>query len=616
MDILDIYRNGAVFVSIKPDDSSVQSKTIMAENEVRLQFRLNNYVNFSINDYCTVYSEIYILNRPPVVRKISTYLYEYNLVMEARGFELARAQFLFLDPNNNFTQSDFSFTGNADAFIELVLDNVARVGTGWTKGTVLSTEYKTLTFSKENCYNVLARLAEAFDTEFWVIGKTIHIFPRSKDTGFTFKHGRGKGLYEITRQNLNNSDIATRLYAFGSQKNLPPDYGYLRLVMPFGNPTLVSNVTWGILSAGPGIVTITFDWTAPSDPAATAVQIEYRISGSTGAYTTVSGSVASPRSVTLEIDVYEFRFRTMGASGSLGVTPGINVGGVINVNPVLVSRIAYVERNVDLYGVIEATQFFDDIFPHRTGTVTAVDAGDIYKFTDVDIDFDVIEQLMPGLDARITFNTGQLAGYSFKINSFDYSTKVFRILKNDEEKALDVPNPLIKPAIGDQYVITDIRMPDSYVAAAEQELLAQATLAIAQASQPQVTYTVVIDPVYLRSINQTFNIGDLVWIVDNPMEIQRKIRIVNTTRALLNEFQYTVQLSDVVTPTTINRIINSVSTTDRSVNDLQNQVNNNSILNNRVIGPFYMLQLPETSDLTGYSELVIEDATGIVHKKV
>jgi hypothetical protein len=85
MDILDIYRNGAVFVSIKPDDSSVQSKTIMAENEVRLQFRLNNYVNFSINDYCTVYSEIYILNRPPVVRKISTYLYEYNLVMEARG---------------------------------------------------------------------------------------------------------------------------------------------------------------------------------------------------------------------------------------------------------------------------------------------------------------------------------------------------------------------------------------------------------------------------------------------------------------------------------------------------------------------------------------------------
>jgi hypothetical protein len=175
---------------------------------------------------------------------------------------------------------------------------------------------------------------------------------------------------------------------------------------------------------------------------------------------------------------------------------------------------------------------------------------------------------------------------------------------------------LIKPAIGDQYVITDIRMPDSYVAAAEQELLAQATLAIAQASQPQVTYTVVIDPVYLRSINQTFNIGDLVWIVDNPMEIQRKIRIVNTTRALLNEFQYTVQLSDVVTPTTINRIINSVSTTDRSVNDLQNQVNNNSILNNRVIGPFYMLQLPETSDLTGYSELVIEDATGIVHKKV
>lgn len=611
MDILDIYRAGSIFVTIKPDDNTVQSKTIMGENEVRLQFRTSNYINFSINDYCTVFGEKYILNRTPVVQKISTYLYQYTLLMEAEGFELARAQYLFLDPNNNFTSSDFSLMGNAETFANLILTNVARVGGDWQKGDIISTEYKNLTFSKENCYNVLGRIAEAFNTEFWVIGKTIHITARNRDTGFTFKHGRAKGLYQITRQSLNNSDIATRLYAFGSDRNLPPDYGYPRLVMPFGDPILISNLAWtfGVL-----FTQITFTWTAPLDDSIDAVNIEYRSKSSTGAWTVDSGSKEGPRTIIVPLFT-DVRFRSMTSGISVGLSPIISIPP-LSGGPIFNNRIAYVERNVDQYGVIEATEFFDDIFPHRTGIVSSVDAANFYKFIDADIDFDVIAQLLPGLDAKITFNTGQLAGYTFKISAFDFSIKQFTLLKNEDETALDIPSASLKPAIGDQYVLTDIQMPDSYVTAAEQALYAAAIAFITTASIPQVSYQVSVDPVFLKNLNKTFNIADLVWIVDEAMEIQRKIRIVNTTRSLLNEFQYDLQLSDIVSATTFERIINTQLSTDRDVNGVQNQINNNSILNNRIIGPFYNLQIPETSDLTGFSPLVIENSTGKICKQI
>src|SRR5699024_7276162 len=42
--------------------------------------------------------------------------------------------------------------------------------------------------------------------------------------------------------------------------------------------------------------------------------------------------------------------------------------------------------NVNNYGIIENIQIYDDIFPHRTGTVTGVT--DEFTFTDSSMDFD------------------------------------------------------------------------------------------------------------------------------------------------------------------------------------------------------------------------------------
>lgn len=631
MTTIDIYRGPDLFVTIKPDNTSVQSKKVMGDNVLNISFEDRRYIEFAINDHCTVFGERYQFNSIPLVTKISRYLYKYSLSLQAEAYDLAKFQYLFLGVDNTLRESDFSLMGNTGDFIDLVVANANRVSSGWIKGMVVASDYKNLTFKTENCYNALGRIAQEFKTEFWIVGKTISLTKKSVETGNTYRHGRNNGLYEITRKTLDNSSVITRLYAWGSEKNLPVDYGTRRLAFPGGyDPCLVSSVECVVTDNGDGTNTYDFTWVPPLSPGVTTVQIEYRNIGQTD-WTNDAGSPTTPRSVTLPngFGGYEFRFRTFGST-CFDVAPGFGIATPIvqilvsTVTPLLLhSPLPFIEKNVNKYGVIEATELFEDIYPHRTGTVTAVDIGNPFTFIDADIDFNVNLQLLPGLTAKVTFNTGQLSGYTFEISTFDNALKKFTLLKNKDERILDIPSTLLRPAIGDTYVLTDINMPTTYVQAAEQALLNAALALLDQISVPQLSYTMIFDPVYLKSMLRTLSIGDLVWIIDDELLLQRKIRMISTIRNIVNEYQYQVDLSDTISPGTISLIINAQSSTERDVQQINQQLLNNSLLNNNVIGDLTVKlgtlifeDLPTTATDTGFSQLRIEDATGKIFKKI
>lgn len=521
MNTIDIMRGVGLLVTIKPDDSSTQVKQVMGDNEIQVRFQENRMLPFMINDWCIVYGERYLLTKMPVVRKIGTFLYEYDMKLQAEGIQLARAQFMFLGDDNSLKESAFSLMGTASDFIDLLIQNASRVSSGWIKGQVIPTEHKNLTFSKENCYSVLSRLAEAFETEYWVEGKTIHLTKRQTDTGLTFKHGKNKGLYDITRTEVDSASVVTRLYCFGSEKNLPPDYrDYAKLL---------------------------------------------RMTG-----------------------------------GDL-----------------------YVEKNVGKYGVIEYTEIIDDIYPQRTGKVSSVSALNPNLFNDADIDFNVNDQLLPGITAKIVFNTGQLAGYEFEVSKFNNGTKEFTLLQNKNERVLEIPGVSLRPGIGDEYIITDIIMPPSYITAAEAALKARAMQILDQASEPQLSYQITFDPVFLRKIEYTPTIGQLIWLVDVELQVQKKIRIVSATRNIVNEYDCKADISDTVSVGTISNIISIQNSNGRDIEQINAGIQNNSLLNNNVIGDLTIKQgtiifqnLPTTSTETGFSQLRIEDSTGKLYTKV
>lgn len=479
---IDIHRlEGAdekLVASIKPDTSSNQQKAVMGDNILNLIFTLSRFVDFKIGDYCDVYGERYYLFKRPTLKKTSRFEIEYTLVMNADYCTLSNIQYMFYDNNNELKDGQFSLMGNPETFIDLMIQNANRVSSGWIKGEVIVADYQNMTFNGENLLEVLGRLAQQFQTEYRVEGKTIHLAQRARETGITFRQGKDRGLYDISRTNQSDSALVTRLYAFGGSQNLPADYR------------------------------------------------DY--------------------------------------SGRLLMT-----GGLISL-----------EKNIDKYGVIEGTQVFDDIFPHRTGRATSVDASNVYQFSDATMDFDVNSYLLPGVAAKVTFNTGQLAGYTFDIQKYDTATKTFIILKNKNEKSIDVPSPLFRIAIGDEYVLVDITLPQAYVDSAEAALKTKAQSFLDQFSEPQYSYSVTTDPVFLYKRSIEINDGDLVWIVDQDVDISRQIRVTQITREFDDEYKYQLTLSDQLSVGPLTELYNGQNDNSRAIGSLNDQMNNRASENN------------------------------------
>ena len=622
MHTIDLYRGDIMLATIKPDPDAQQSKKVMGDNVLTISFDDTRYLGLQVSDYCIVFGEKYILSTPPVVNKKSKVFFHYDLTFISEGSTLGRIQYLFLGEDNSLKETDFSLMGNADTFMDLLISNTQRIDNSWVKGEVIPTDYINLTFSKSDCLSALATIAQAFKTEFWIQGKTIHLVQKQFDTGRIFKQGKGQGLYEITPVPLDGSSVVTRLYIYGSDKNLPPLYagGATRLQIPGPSPCYVSNVIANLLNDGVGTVKGVFSFDPPSNPGITGLIVHY-VSNDGHGY---SGSASVPNTSPCTIPglltgTYDFTFETVSGDSCNGHTTlpiSLTAIQTANTQPYLVNNLPFVESNVDKYGVIEAVQVFDDIYPHRTGKVSSVDATTPFVFSDGSMDFDLNSFLLPGTTAKVTFNTGQLAGYTFDIKSYDNSLKKFTILINKAETAIQVPSDSIRPAIGDQYVLIDIFMPDTYVRAAEADLKAAALTAIAQLSQQQQKFNLLFDPVYLKRKLYAPQIGDLIWIQDDQFALNRKIRVVATSRNLTNEYNVTVDVADAITSGFIAALINTSNQNTTDISSINSQLENKRVLNQAFVGAVKIDQIPTTAVTTGFSPLYIDNTTGIVYKKV
>lgn len=588
MHFVQIYRGNLPLLQVKPSDDSLQMKRIMGENEIRLNFIENQYIDFKIGDKAQIFGEWYYLNLIPEVIKSSSVSYDYQMVLKSTASILEKVQYLFLGSDNSLKEGEFSLTGKAIDFLNLIIQNSKRLlpDFEFTLGQIDNTDYKTLTFSTENCLAALGKIAEAFETEYWIEGVRISLTAMGRDTGYSFRQGKQKGLYELVRKTVNNQNVITRLYAFGSEKNLPENYRSYskRLKLPSQGRHNVTNVNWIAVDNGDGTQTFTFNWDPPDIVDAVSVTMFYKpISDPGGMIGLTVDSINSPRVYTLPVGELLFLFRTDAPGGVFYDSPFVPSTAAQPALP-FAGEVIFIEKNVSKYGLSEATIMYDDIYPHRTGTVTGINLADEFEFTDTGMDFDLNSYLLPGATAKVTFNTGQLSGYTFEVHSYDHGFKRFIILKNKNERALDIPSSLLKPAIGDKYVITDIKMPQTYIDEAEAALLVRAQSDLDIFSEPQLSYQLVFDSVYLKDKQYQIKLGDLIWIIDDPMQVQRKFRVITAQRGLVNEYDFEVEIADIITKSKIQALVSGQSSLTQSVSNLNSNMQNNSILNNRVIG--------------------------------
>ncbi|ADY51511.1 hypothetical protein Pedsa_0939 [Pseudopedobacter saltans DSM 12145] len=209
-----------------------QQRQAMGVDVVNMSFSLPNSVNINIGDTVEVYGRVYKLNRPANVTKISNKQYDYTLEFEALFYDLAKVQLRGLDATNQLTEAEFTIMANAADIVDLIVRNANRLYSGYTIGVVDETELQNFIFNGENCLQALNRLADAFQSEFWIDNKTIHFQKREQSTGVVLSYGQGNGLYQLYRGKKSDADLVTRLYVEGGSRNLPEGYGRTRLQLP------------------------------------------------------------------------------------------------------------------------------------------------------------------------------------------------------------------------------------------------------------------------------------------------------------------------------------------------------------------------------------------------
>lgn len=219
-----------------------QKVTLLGEDVVTLTVESVRPIAFEIGDVMNVYGRAYRLNRLPAVQKQGERLYTYEVEMEGAQYDLLRATYdLTIDTTSNTlqdVQSD-ALTGGLRRFATVLISNANRVFPGqWALGECPDTAAdRTLTFGEtDNCLAVLQRLCKEFETEFEIAQaggvRTIHFKKVGQTFPFTFRYGRGKGLYALERQNVSSANIITRLKVYGSTRNITARYRAQRLCLP------------------------------------------------------------------------------------------------------------------------------------------------------------------------------------------------------------------------------------------------------------------------------------------------------------------------------------------------------------------------------------------------
>lgn len=244
----------------------------------------------------------------------------------------------------------------------------------------------------------------------------------------------------------------------------------------------------------------------------------------------------------------------------------------------------------DKIGSEENVKTYDNIYPKRTGKVTAVVADDICAFVDDTMDFDLNKKddkgtmyLVDGVSAKITFTSGRLAGQQFELNAkggYDDKTKTFKIIPFTDSRGLTIPSAETQDAykieVGNTYKITDIYLPEQYEKRAEEDLWYAGSDDFKDASQVKAQYALTFDRLYflqsLRRDTETsvFEVGDYVPVKDTRFGIEKTMRIQKITRNLLLEHDYQITLAD-------STAISIQTQTVLTVIDHENVINNNRL---------------------------------------
>lgn len=210
----------------------------------------------------------------------------------------------------------------------------------------------------------------------------------------------------------------------------------------------------------------------------------------------------------------------------------IPVGSTKNIDPSkygythlqLPSRDKYIDLNTQL-GLKEHREeaAFEDIFPHRLGTVSSVRSEEqtntdgeeytVYYIKDKDLPFNPDEYMISEEVIHITFESGDLSGREFECN-WHNDTQEFEIINTYPDENTQIPGGNIIPNVGDTYILTNIRMPDEYYPIAEEQYKQAVDSFLTEYSKDISIYSGDTDYIHVDKNSVPLSLGQRVRLED------------------------------------------------------------------------------------------------------
>ena len=232
----------STYIDVLPTDESYRYRSIMGEHTLTLYFALPSYTDIPTGAWCEFANERYTLNQPAKIVKHNTRHFEYTLTMDSEGVNLKN--YKFRNPNDKTLK--FPFTASPRYHIQILVDCLNMIDSGWQVGNCIEASEKLVSYNHNNCLEALEMIAKAFETEYEIIGKTIHLHKVEyfKDNPLPLQYGKGKGFKTGVSRTTEQSRI-TRLYAQGGERNIDRSkYGNKELLLPKSQEYMYEGVTF------------------------------------------------------------------------------------------------------------------------------------------------------------------------------------------------------------------------------------------------------------------------------------------------------------------------------------------------------------------------------------
>ena len=460
-------------LDILPTDESYRYRSIMGEHTLTLYFSLPTYTEIPTGAWCEFQGERYTLNQPAKIVKHNSFSFEYTLTMDSEGANLKN--YKFRNPNDKTLK--FPFTASPRYHVQILVDCLNIINSGWQVGTTIEANEKLISYNHNNCLEALDMIAKAFETEYEIIGKTIHLHKVEyfKNNPLPLQYGKGKGFKTGVSRTTEQSRI-TRLYVQGGERNIDRSkYGNKELLLPKSQEYVYEGVTF--VSDDKGL--------------------------------------------------------------SIAIKNAQN-NGFVN------------EQSLDL----------SHIYPSRKGTISAVfevdKAKHFYDFTDTTIPqaLNFWDMRINGEKMLIYFESGMLSGREFEVQKYDHTQKRFQLVPKEED-GVTMPNDIFKPAVGDEYSVYNMQMPNAYIcdnttqSGASWEMMKEACKYLYENRADHFTFTGDLDGIWAKknwaNVGGRLKMGAYIHFSDT--EFQRTpvaIRIVGLKEYVNNPYSPQIELSNKV----------------------------------------------------------------------